>query len=72
MNSSCHTGASPLLTIRQAADLLSISERTMRRIIQRGEVPTVRMLGRVIRVRPADLDAFLSARADPSRETQDA
>lgn len=46
-----------LLTVREAADQLSLAERTIRRMIETGQLPAVR-LGRNIRIRQEDvLDA---------------
>lgn len=43
-----------LLTVRQAADQLSLSERTIRRMIDTDELPVVRV-GRSIRIRQEDV-----------------
>lgn len=48
----------PYLTVRQAAELLQVSERTVRRWIQRG-LPTVR-IGQVIRINHDELVTFLA------------
>ena len=47
-----------LLTPRDAAKALSISERTLWSLTQRGDVPVVR-LGRSVRYDPRDLTAFI-------------
>jgi excisionase family DNA binding protein len=47
-----------LLTIRDVADLLQISTKTVRRLIARGELPAHR-LGRQWRIAPAELERFL-------------
>lgn len=47
-----------LITLKEAASILSISRSTLRRWIAQGRLPCVR-LGRLIRVRIADLDAFI-------------
>lgn len=44
----------------EAAEYLGVVLRTLYRLIDRGEVPAYKV-GRVIRVRQADLDAFLEA-----------
>jgi excisionase family DNA binding protein len=54
-NSKMH-GA--LLSVRDAADALSVSERTVRRMIATGELSVVR-LGRSVRIRQLDLDALI-------------
>lgn len=47
-----------MVTIAAAANYLSVSVPTVRRMIQRGELPAVRLSPQVIRVRVADLDAL--------------
>ena len=46
-----------LLTLREAADMLRLSTRTMREYVQRGEIEG-RIIGGRWRFRRADLDAF--------------
>jgi len=46
-----------LLTLREAADVLRLSTRTVREYVQRGEIEG-RIIGRRWRFRRADLDAF--------------
>ena len=53
-----------LVTLRQAAQKLSISERTLYSLIQAGEIPTVK-LTRAVRLRVADLEAWASRKAGP-------
>ena len=50
-----------LLTVKQVAERLATSEKTVRRLIDAGELPVIRF-GRLIRVAPADLDCFIAAR----------
>lgn len=50
--------AQELITLKEAASLLSISRSTLRRWIAQGRLPCVR-LGRLLRVRVADLDALV-------------
>lgn len=47
-----------LLTLDEVAQRLKVSPSTARRLIRRGGLKTVR-LGRLIRVRPADLNAYI-------------
>ena len=47
-----------LMTIREAAKALRISERTLWRIMQRGDLQTVR-IGHCLRFDPADLRAYV-------------
>lgn len=50
-----------LLTDRQVAELLAVSPDTVRRWAARGELPCIR-LGRLLRFRPSDVDAWLRRR----------
>ena len=50
-----------VLTTKEAAAYLSISLPTLHRLLRAGELPHLR-LGRVIRFRVEDLDAFLESR----------
>jgi excisionase family DNA binding protein len=49
-----------LRTIDEAAELLNVSSRTVRRLIESGALP-VHRLGRLIRIADGDLAAFLAA-----------
>jgi excisionase family DNA binding protein len=48
-----------LLTLREAADVLRLSTRTMREYVQRGEIEG-RIIGGRWRFRRADLDTFFA------------
>jgi excisionase family DNA binding protein len=48
-----------LLRGEDVARILNISRGLAYQLIQRGEIPAVR-IGRAVRVRPADLDAFIT------------
>ena len=48
-----------LLTLREAAEVLRLSTRTMREYVQRGEIEG-RIIGGRWRFRRADLDAFFA------------
>lgn len=51
----------PLLTTDQAAELLGTTRRTLEDWRGRGDGPTfVKLRGRMVRYRPADLRAFIS------------
>ena len=50
-----------LLTLEDACERLQVSEATIRRLVKDGELRVVR-IGRAIRVRPEDLDAFIDGR----------
>jgi excisionase family DNA binding protein len=46
------------LTIREAAELLNVSERTIRRLIAKGELPSFRVFSS-IRIEAQELDRFV-------------
>lgn len=50
--------AEELISLKEAASILSISLSTIRRWITQGRLPCVR-LGRLLRVRVADIDAIV-------------
>lgn len=50
--------AATWITIAQAADLMSCSTKTVRRLIARGALPARRIGSRMIRIDAADLDAL--------------
>lgn len=56
------TGPSINLDERQAAEYLSLSPRTLQTWRQRGNGPRFLKLGRSVRYRRADLDAFIESR----------
>jgi excisionase family DNA binding protein len=49
----------PLLTVQHAAEFLSVTPRTVRRMIDDGRLPAVR-LGRMVRIRPEVLAALVT------------
>lgn len=49
-----------LRTIDEIAELLSVSQRTVRRLIKSGALPVYR-LGRTVRIADADIAALLAA-----------
>lgn len=51
---------SPLLTIDEAAKILRVSSRTVKRYIKAEAILAVRF-GGTVRIRPADLDRFIKA-----------
>ena len=57
-------GGGRLLRIEQIADRLSVSRSMAWKIIDLGHLRSIR-IGRAVRVRPEDLDEYLS---DPARE----
>jgi excisionase family DNA binding protein len=52
-----------LLTARQAAKALSISERTLWGLTKAGDIPAVRFGGRNVRYSPDDLKAWIQKRS---------
>lgn len=56
---------SPLLDVPAAAARLNISERHLRELIYRREVPYLKV-GRLVRFDPNDLEAWLAARRVPA------
>jgi excisionase family DNA binding protein len=53
------------LTLDQAAARVQLSARTLRRAIQRGDLRAYRVGGRIWRLRPADVDAYIEAQLEP-------
>jgi excisionase family DNA binding protein len=51
----------PFLAIPAAADFIGVSTTTIRRAIWAGELPAFKV-GRVVRVRPTDIRAWVAAR----------
>ena len=56
-----------LITVNEAAARLGLSPLTIRRLIREGKLPHVRPTPRAVRVREADLEAFLQGRIGESR-----
>lgn len=50
----------PLLTYREAAGVLGVTDRTVWTLVDRGDLPAVRF-GRSVRIDPADLRAFINS-----------
>ena len=55
-------GVADLLTVAEVAEKLRVSTMTVYRLIQREELPALR-IGRSYRIDRADLDHYLSGRA---------
>tara|TARA_A100001037_G_scaffold54858_1_gene47211 strand:- start:1426 stop:1629 length:204 start_codon:yes stop_codon:yes gene_type:complete len=67
MNSDTHradTTIAALLTLKQAADTLQVSTKTVRRWVQSGELIHHRF-GRQLRISEIDLQAFIDAGRQP-------
>jgi excisionase family DNA binding protein len=48
----------PLRTAKEAAEILNVSEKTVRRLIANGALPTVK-IGALVRITPADLEDLI-------------
>ncbi len=55
------TPVAPLLTIAQVAKILGVSERTVRRLIETGALPVVRIRG-AVRIDPAALKKIIRSK----------
>ncbi|MDH3045344.1 helix-turn-helix transcriptional regulator [Gordonia alkanivorans] len=51
------------LSLQDVAAELGVSDRTVRRYVANGDLRAIRVSSRIIRIDPADLDAFLAAGA---------
>jgi excisionase family DNA binding protein len=60
-----------LLTARQAAKVLSISERTLWGLTKSGDIPAVRFGGRNVRYSPDDLKAWIHRRSEKKCKDDD-
>jgi len=54
------TSTQCLLTIKQVAEQLNISQSTVRRLIQSGKLKTVSLLDNVIRIKKSDFANFVN------------
>lgn len=52
-----------LLTVQDVADRLKVSESTVRRLIDQGAIPIVR-IGRQIRIRPEDVEKYIKQQTE--------
>jgi excisionase family DNA binding protein len=59
--------SSRLLTGRQVADMLGVSNKTVLRWALEGELPSIRLSNRAIRFRGDQLEGWLEQRAAPAR-----
>lgn len=50
------------LTVAEVAQLLKLNPQTVRNVIDRGELPAIRVGSRRVRIQRSDLDAFLAER----------
>lgn len=58
---SIHAPHRQLLTVRETAERLNVSEKTVRRLLRSGEIRAVQLGGprSAIRIDPAELEAWL-------------
>lgn len=61
------TDTPPLLGVPEIAAYLSISERAVRDLVSRRQLPVIK-IGKRIRVRPDELDAYLTANTREVRQ----
>ena len=54
-----------LMTVAQAAELMQVSERTVRRMVARRELAHVKVMGRLIRIRRKEVVRFIDAHTIP-------
>lgn len=59
MTTTTTTGGTRLLSLSQAAEILGLSIKTIRRRIAAGDLPAYRSGRRLIRVKASDLDRLL-------------
>ncbi|MDO9486646.1 MAG: helix-turn-helix domain-containing protein [Actinomycetota bacterium] len=59
------TSSGDLLTVEQAADYLNITEHFVRRLIRERRIPFLKV-GRLVRLRRSDIDAYLAGRLVPA------
>ncbi len=57
----------PLLTYRQAADILGVTERTIWTLVDQGKLPAVRF-GRSVRIDPTDLRSLINSAKRPAQK----
>ena len=55
-----------LLTVRDVGELVGVSPKTVRSMIARGELPEVRLSGRMIRVWVEDVERLITAHLETS------
>ena len=59
-----------VMTVSEVAQYLRVNPQTVYRKVKAGELPTLR-IGRAIRFRRAELDAWLKEGASPNREVHE-
>ena len=69
MSASAFIRQQLVLTIQQAAEMLAVSKSTLYRLINNGEIETIR-IGSLQRIRPSALDRYLDRNERDGRERQ--
>jgi len=57
----------PLLTYRQAAEILGVTDRTIWTLVDQGKLPVVRF-GRSVRIDPVDLRGLINSAKRPAEK----
>ena len=60
----------PTLTLSQAAQAVGVSDETMRKLCQTGEIPFIKV-ERLYRIKPADVNAYLERNYHAERRPRD-
>jgi len=60
---SAHVSPTPLLTLKQAAQYAICTPRYLQKQIRAGRLKALKPTGKLLRIRRADLDAFLESGA---------
>lgn len=63
-NNRSHDELESLLTTKDVAKLMQVSERHVPNLVARGQIPQPIRLGRVVRYRRADIRRFLNGESD--------
>jgi excisionase family DNA binding protein len=58
------------LTVKEATEVLNVSERTVRRMIKRGDLPNAHKKDRKILIPQSDIDAYLSKQQQQAAEAK--
>ena len=58
------------LTVKEATEVLTVSERTVRRMIKRGDLPNAHKKDRKILIPQSDIDAYLSKQQQQASEAK--
>jgi excisionase family DNA binding protein len=53
---------SRLITVKQTAEYLAVTEKTVSRLVRKGHLPAIKV-GKALRIRPSDLEAYICRNA---------